>query len=56
MVFCSFFIRKERVKKRMGEKKDEVWQLCARTDKPEEEYVTVTLPKSSYEAFHCMLD
>lgn len=40
----------------MGEKKDEVWQLCARTDKPEEEYVTVTLPKSSYEAFHCMLD
>ncbi len=40
----------------MKGEKTTVLQLTELKNQPEEKYVTVTMPESSYRAFHCMLD
>lgn len=40
----------------MEEKKTELLKLQQLEQKPEEKYVTVTMPESSYRAFNCMID
>ena len=40
----------------MGNNREDLLQLKRLEQEPEEEYVTVTMPKSSYRAFYCMAD
>ena len=40
----------------MGNNRKDLLQLKRLEQEPEEEYVTVTMPKSSYRAFYCMAD
>ena len=38
----------------MGKDREDLLQLKRLEQKPEEKYVTVTMPESSYRAFYCM--
>lgn len=40
----------------MGNNREDLLRLKRLEQEPEEEYVTVTMPKSSYRAFYCMAD